>query len=123
MDNIREKLVELLKDTENIVRAWCGSYEDAADELIANGVTVQEWIPVTERLPKKDGAYLVTTNCFGKYQCIDIRCFAKDGEAVDKYDLGEKKDVWYSYDSEYGHVSTDSVTHWMPLPTPPKKEE
>ena len=26
------------------------------------------------------------------------------------------------YDSEYGHVSDDSVTHWMPLPEPPKEE-
>ena len=83
---------------------------------------VPKWIPVTERLPEEDGAYLVTTNCFGKYQGINICWFAKDGETVDEYELAGQKYVWYFYDGEYGYVSTDSVTHWMPLPEPPKGE-
>ena len=81
----------------------------------------RHWIPVTDRLPMEDGYYLVTINYFGDRQCIDIRCFAKDGETVDEYDLAGQKYVWYFYDSEYGHVSTDFVTHWMPLPEPPKE--
>ena len=93
-----------------------------ADLLIENGVTVQEWISVDDRLPEADGSYLVTTDCFGRYQKINIRSFAKDGETVSKYDLAGEKNVWYRYDSEYGYVSTDSVTHWMPLPEPPKGE-
>lgn len=40
--DVRVKLVELLKENENIIRAWGGEYEEAADELIAHGVTVQE---------------------------------------------------------------------------------
>ena len=83
---------------------------------------VPQWIPVTERLPEEDGAYLVTTNCFGKHQVIDVRSFAKDGETVNKYDLAGEKYVWYFYDSEYGYVSTNCVTHWMQLPDPPKGE-
>lgn len=131
MDNIREKLVELLSVgcCPNDGCDFC-DYVDfegcrphfLADHLIRHGVTVHEWIPVSERLPQEDGSYLVTTNYFGKHQGINIRCFAKDGEAIDKYDLGEEKDVWYDYDSEYGYVSTNSVTHWMPLPEAPKGE-
>ena len=83
---------------------------------------VPQWIPVTERLPEEDGAYLVTTNCFGKHQVIDVHSFAKDGETVNKYDLAGEKYVWYFYDSEYGDVSTNCVTHWMQLPDPPKGE-
>ena len=83
---------------------------------------VPQWVPVTERLPEEDGAYLVTTNCFGKYQVINVRSFAKDGETVNKYDLAGEKYVWYFYDSEYGYVSTNCVTHWMQLPDPPKGE-
>lgn len=100
-----------------------------ADYMIANGVTIgrdidapTKWIPVSERLPQEDGSYLVTTNYFGKHQGINIRCFAKDGETVNEYDLAGQKYVWYFYDNEYGYVSTDSVTHWMPLPQPPKGE-
>lgn len=48
----REKLIELLY--ENNVR--CDQkIEGLADDildLIANGVTIQRWIPVTERLPE-----------------------------------------------------------------------
>ena len=81
---------------------------------------VQEWISVDDRLPERDGAYLVTIEYFGKSQGIDIRYFTIDGEKVDEYELAGQKCVWFFYDSEYGHVPTDSVTHWLPLPEPPK---
>ena len=113
--SVREKLVEILED------AGMGKIERnfLVDQLIANGVTVQEWIPVTERLPQEDGAYIVTTNYSGNRQGVSIRWFAKDGETIDEYDLAGQKYVWYFYDSEYGYISIDSVTHWMPLPNPP----
>ena len=82
----------------------------------------KEWVSVNDRLPQKDGSYLVTANYFGKNQCIDVLGFAKDGETVDKHDLAGQECVWYFYDSEYGYVSTHSVTHWMPLPAAPKAE-
>ena len=84
---------------------------------------VQEWISVKDKLPEKDGAYLVTTNSFGDRQSVKLRWFAKDGENVDAYDLAGQKDVWYLYDIECGYVSIKTVTHWMPLPEPPKKEK
>lgn len=71
---------------------------------------------------KKTGGYLVVINYFGNHQSINVRSFAKAGETVNEYDLAGEKNVWYRYDSEYGYVSTDSVTHWMPLPNPPKGE-
>ena len=83
---------------------------------------VQAWISDNDRLPERDGAYLVTTNDFGNRQSVKLRWFAKDGEMVDAYDLAGQKDVWYLYDIECGYVSIDSVTHWMPMPAPPKGE-
>ena len=126
--DVREKLVELIKDgIRKGLRAKGDdrldySFEDVADHLISNGVTVQEWISVKDRLPEKNGAYLTVINCFGRHLTIDVHSFAKDGEAVDEYNLAGEKDVWYFYDSEYGYVPSDSVTHWMPLPEPPKGE-
>ncbi len=53
MPDIKEKLVELIH--------YCTSCEecfdtDIADHLIANGVTIQKWISVEERLPTKEDA-------------------------------------------------------------------
>ena len=45
MDEVRDKLIELLQDCD------CPYPCKAADHLIANGVTIQRWIPVTERKP------------------------------------------------------------------------
>ena len=126
--DVREKLVEMLKSVlpnfRNNMAYWGEKpiYE-FADCLLASGVTVQKWISVKDRLPEKDGAYLVTTNSFGDRQSVKLRWFAKDGENIDAYDLAGQKDVWYLYDIECGYVSIKTVTHWMPLPQPPKKEE
>ena len=44
--DVREKLIELLKQIKYV------SVENAANILIENGVTVQEWISVDEKLPQ-----------------------------------------------------------------------
>ena len=44
--DVREKLIELLKQIKYV------SVENAANILINNGVTVQEWISVDEKLPQ-----------------------------------------------------------------------
>ena len=118
--DVREKLIELLTNSQQLdVLDRATGLKEAANYLIAHGVTVQEWVSVNDRFPQKDGSYLVTSNYFGKNQCIDVLGFVKDGETVDKYNLAGQQYVWYFYDSEYGYVSTHSVTHWMQLPQPP----
>ena len=97
--DVREKLVELL---DIIIQPGQKTLGDIADYLITNGVTVQEWISVKDRLPEEDGAYLVIINYFGNHQSINVRSFAKAGETVNEYDLAGEKNVWYRYDSEYG---------------------
>lgn len=130
---MREKLIELLSQVQDQGRkkrgygTFCFGNEKVADHLIANGVTFAEdinvpskWIPVTERLPDKDGKYLVHKNIFGD-SYVSAIWFAKDGRKVSRYDFENRwENVWYEYDSEYGYVAIDSVTHWMPLPEPPK---
>lgn len=124
---MREKLIELLETVANplditVYGEVCVTTSQVADHLIANGVTIPKWIPVTGRLPENDGRYLVRKKCFNTFW-YDVYGFAKDGRKVDEYDFErEWENVWYRYDSEYGYVTTDSVTHWMPIPTPPKEE-
>ena len=44
--DVRGKLVELCEDLETL--PCCDTYEGQAEYLIANGVTVQEWISVDD---------------------------------------------------------------------------
>ena len=128
MPNTREKLIELLECTYGQVEdrdydcyGECKTCQ--AENLIANGVGfLPKWIPVSERLPEENGQYLVfQKHTYGTYTAV--LQFAKDGRKVDKYDFYRGwKNVWYRYDSEWGHITIDDVTHWMPLPEPPKGE-
>ena len=114
----REKLVELVKLAG--VRNK-GVALGIADCLVINGVTVQEWVSVKDRLPEEDGKYLVFEQNNGRTNTSILR-FAKDARKVDRYDFKSRwENAWYEYDSEWGHYTVDSVTHWMPLPEPPQK--
>lgn len=98
---------------------------DATEHAYKNGYEAgkPKWISVKKDLPKKDGRYLIRRTLFGSTVWYDVLSFAKDGRKVDKYDFQENwKNVWYRYDSEWGNVTIDSVTHWMELPDDPKGE-
>ena len=99
--DVREKLVELLAPTSL-------NFEEAiylADYLVKNGVTVQEWISVDDRLPEEK------VNCIVHYK--HAYCDNDDYWAIGIcfYD-GEK----FQMDLLY------KVTHWQPMPQPPKGE-
>ena len=98
--DVREKLVELL---DIIIQPGQKTLGDIADHLIAHGVTVQEWISVKDRLPEEK------VNCIVHYK--HAYCDNDDYWAIGIcfYD-GEKFQMDWSY----------KVTHWMPLPKPPK---
>ena len=108
MPNTREKLVELLKD---------GGVRDfpfnavLADHLIANGVTVQKWIPVNERLPETNNKTMVIVCVDGKKSAA--RWFERTtirGKLVERFK--------YPWDV----ITCENITHWMPLPEPPKED-
>ena len=108
--DVRGKLVELIFDSlcRHIDKS-CKLAENIADDLISNGVTVQEWVSVDDRLPEdsNDGfedAVLVTDG-FVQHMAYFVGGewrFAESGEI--------KEPMWYR------------ITHWMPLPQPPKGE-
>ena len=109
--DVREKLVELIKDGIRKGLRASGddrldySFEDVADHLIANGVTVQEWISVKDRLPVI-GRSVIAYNAPAK-------CAA---EAM--YE-GEGRFLQFRWEAR---LQDQEVTHWMPLPQPPKGE-
>lgn len=107
-----KKLIELLKDSPTLNAMDDDGYAMGADHLIANGVTVQDWISIKDRLPQKTDCYLV------------MRSFGVTGErevAVFTYSeyLFPGKNM-FSRCGENDVFYNNSVTHWMPLPKPPK---
>ena len=72
----------------------------------ANGVTVQEWISVTERLPEKNDQWVLCLCVSGAIEVL-------------KFDY-----TMWNWDAQYpGRCYMENyVTHWMPLPELPKGE-
>ena len=120
--DVREKLVEWLckvqdYGTKNTCEGWsvtveCKDNETIADHLIANGVTVQEWISVDDRLPENDVMVIGYTPCDGFM-------FVGYYHEEPKYDWKVWRIVTAMRSTK---VMTKKVTHWMPLPQPPKGE-
>ena len=81
-----------------------------------------EWISVKDRLPDKNGRCL----CYVKrlYEShYEILAFAPNLEKIDKHDFRNvKRGGWYDYVEGYGYMEIRNITHWMPLPQPPKGE-
>ena len=112
--DVREKLVELI--AQKVCGTWsegcdewmphdCGKcyandchISEIADHLLSNGVTVQEWISVKDRLPNKPMRCLVYTKR-GEYLGYEI-----------------------TYYNQGFHTQYAETIYWMPLPQPPKGE-
>ena len=94
-DRTKEKIVELL---DIIIQPCQKTLGDIADYLIRNGVTVQEWISVDDRLPDwRDGKVLV---------------FTKYGFSICERTVNNR---WRGQHANW-------ITHWAYLPQPPKGE-
>ena len=114
--DVREKLVDLIIDAKRTDPETGSFAEYLADHLIANGVTVQEWISVDDRLPETDGIYIVCDCRLNGNQWIHTDGFRKASSS-----WCELHGMYY--DDVYGRYSEqDKFTHWMPLPNPPKGE-
>lgn len=111
--DVREKLVDIVCDATQINGCIhscnhppCAMVRGIVDALIANGVTVQEWISVDDRQPNNKGCYLLTVKHWF------------DGEPVVREAYWNGKD-WFSCDDRRYKI-TPRVTHWMLLPELPK---
>ena len=113
--DVREKLVELLTEFYGCDPMYYDVDALAiADHLVANGVTVQEWISVKDKLPPYNHDVLV----YRPNMAMKI--------LVDSYDgyYGEDDDEWHEGWARYGNDihGRPIITHWAYLPQPPKGE-
>lgn len=102
--DVREKLIEILRKPI-FPHELVDPIEAVADYLLDNGVTVQEWIPVKDRLPEDDS---------------DVLAYSSIEEESRIYSACYSNGVWF--DCVFNAPATDTTTHWMPIPQPPKGE-
>lgn len=88
--------------------------------LLQEQETVQ-WINVNDKLPEKDGQYLVVYTFFD-YRSIGVVRFSHNLHKIDKYIFDtERRPGWYEPDDEVGYFERTTVTHWAKLPEFPKE--
>ena len=143
--DVMEKLVDLIIDAKRTDPETGSFTEYLADHLITNGVTVQEWISVDDRLPESGAHVLICCEMHryggeiaGKYVCdgyyaeankiiaggFPDECNCEYSEEDDEYYLCEG---WYevikNWDDYNSVAVEDFVTHWMPMPELPRRED
>lgn len=127
--DVREKLVELLDDMQRSGTGYFGSAienKKIADYLIRHGVTVQEWIPVTDRLPDEHESLFARYKDTDKWRNAMFTTISDRVIVCAEYENGKRivktantvDSVWKVKDIFH----PCKVTHWMPMPHPPKGE-
>ena len=118
--DVREKLVELLNNSfaEQYEKRGLLTAPHTATDLIAHGVTVQEWISVKEHLPQEDepeGAL-----------CEQVQVLLDNGVVSTGWCNRSTKSWWHLNDGETHFVGYDyehtPVIAWQLLAKPPKGE-
>ena len=113
--NVREKLVELFYDNNVICDQKIEGLADDVIDIIAHSITTHEWISVKDRLPdNKEYDWVLA-------QVVEDNGFMHIPTVME---YRESKNDWF--EETYGwlseHNGAFTVTHWMPLPEPPKGE-
>ena len=111
--DVRKKLVDIVCDATQINGCIhscnhppCAMVRGIVDALIENGVTVQEWISVDDRLPENDQWAL---------------CFMKD-KSFGTFRVFQWNYIDWQWNDGDEWFDEKDVTHWMSLPELPKGE-
>lgn len=111
------KRLRILSDTDNISEfdEAADAIEDLISALTASNEVIAKskprWIPVTEQV--SDGEVLAVNDLPGSY---GFREYLVGHICVDF-----ESDTGFMCNSEY--IILPNITHWMPLPEPPKEAE
>jgi len=91
---------------EQVPRLKKWEVDGLAKKLLASGLLAQEWIPVTDRLPTEDAAYLVYAPSADS---------EKPFRSIAWYDPKRPNFGWQGLPVVWSSV----ITNWQPLPKDP----
>ena len=134
MPNTREKLIELLEQSLNNdgtgreMRFVGGDVVPAVLSAIANGICLEEkqatsdetskWIPVSERLPIEEAKAHEQEWC---EEYCEFLVVIERGLLPTTLYYDWEENEWFRINTALER-ETYKVTHWMPMPQPPKGE-
>lgn len=75
-------------------------------------VKAPQWIPVSERLPDREGRYLVTLPLVNGYPWLRILHYG-----MPDFDEEYRRRCWYET-GDYCDIAVDGIVAWMSLPEP-----
>lgn len=117
-----EKLAKDLEQSKNYETFWNKEAEEALRRFQVAVANNPRWIPTAERLPERGGEYIVYL-----HPCGDGTMDDWGYPTAMYFDKGQS--LWtdndISYNAVLSAVDTETeyhITHWQPLPTPPKEE-
>ena len=97
-EEVIEQLFELAESRKSAVD---GARDVEALKIAGVAVMMNEWININDKLPEK-GRYVLVYDC-----CTGVQCGTNYGG-----------DIW-----DFGYGLSRNVTHWKPLPEPPKRSD
>jgi hypothetical protein len=104
-------------DHQELKRAFLAGYEAAEKK--------QGWVAVSERLPER-----VPNKSYSQVQClVNKRYEWRRGDNSGVYyqiqilTFNHEHECWDGEDGDDHDCAINQVTHWMPLPEPPKPEK
>ena len=120
---MREKLIDIIEYYADFLD-W-DRKEDMVDSIMekrfATDNNVGGWIPVTERLPDVVSTHKRYRSTYKSSDRVLAVCKQKSGKVMVKEGFVE---FYNDFPEPIWRIpgSIDCVTHWMPLPEPPKGE-
>ena len=110
MADMRDRIAEIIRNANMTANPLSQFGYAEADALLANGDILSEWISVEDRLPE------------GECLAVSMQKGHSYKEMLVGYVYADAySDTLYTAESD-GEVLRN-VTHWMPLPKPPKAPE
>lgn len=126
MPNAKEKLIELLNNSfdEQYSKRGLLTGLHTANDLIANGVTVQQWIPASEPPEEHDSIWAKLYGTKSWQPGLFRKCSYDVLACVEKKDGSRRVISIRTYDGKWDHnkLNEETVICWQPMPQPPKGE-
>lgn len=151
-DALKERAIRVSTVKEHCYMKAVGTHEIDKAPTVVPDINVGKWIPVTERLPKENEYVLIWCGSHQVAEIVigiseEVRAAMKRGELPDPaeycwsltdgwkarrrssiYGFGDvhgNNKVPYAWRADGGPMKWNGqdVTHWMPLPEPPKEVE
>ena len=107
-EDVVYKAADAIEELQQTAEHYKGCADDWYKEACDYQAILPRWVPVTERLPEDEKSVVVWS--------------AETTYSPSFMTFGIWRREWGRWDSSWDDEELSCITHWMPLPEPPKEE-